>query len=157
MWSKEKFLSDLEFGKIGEEKTLDFLNSLDMTHKVIDVREDKICQKNDVDFIQIAKDCEIYKIEVKTDRQSHISKNIVFEVISNKKYNTEGCFSKCKADIMFYYFSEVDELYYINVQLLKDYVEENKKDLRLVPMGDDALGYLIRYKILLEKEIMFKI
>ena len=45
MWSKEKFLSDLEFGKIGEEKTLDFLNSLDMTHKVIDVREDKICQK----------------------------------------------------------------------------------------------------------------
>ena len=58
---------------------------------------------------------------------------------------------------MFYYFSEVNELYYINVPLLKDYVEENKKDLRLVPMGDDALGYLIRYNILLEKEIMFKI
>ena len=89
--------------------------------------------------------------------QSHISKNIVFEVISNKKYNTEGCFNKCKADIMFYYFSEVDELYYINVQLLKNYVEENKKDLKLIPMGDNALGYLIRYEILLEKEIMFKI
>ena len=52
--------------------------------------------------------------------------------------------------------SEVDELYYINVQLLKNYVEENKKDLKLIPMGDNALGYLIRYEILLEKEIMFK-
>ena len=38
-----------------------------------------------------------------------------------------------------------------------DYIiEENKKDLVLKPMGDNALGYLLRMNKLLEKEIMFK-
>ena len=39
---------------------------------------------------------------------------------------------------------------------LRDYIEENKKNLTLKPMGDNALGYLQRMNKLLEKEIMFK-
>ena len=57
---------------------------------------------------------------------------------------------------MMYYLQETDEMYYINMGALRDYIEENKKDLALKPMGDNALGYLLRMNKLLEKEIMFK-
>ena len=151
------FREDLEFGKIGENKTVKYLKSQDWIYEIEDVREDKFWQKHDVDFKITDIYSNIFKIEVKTDRQAHISKNVVFEVTSNKKYGTQGCFIKCKAEVMFYYFSEVDELYYIYVNMLKDYVEENKNNLRLVSMGDNALGYLLRMNKLLEKEIMFKV
>ena len=156
MWSKEKFLSDLEFGKIGEEKTLEYLYSRNFTQEVIDVRDDDFWRDNDVDFILICKDGDILKIETKTDRIAHKSKNLAYEVISNKHYNTQGCFAKTKCDVMMYYLQETDEMYYINMGALRDYIEENKKDLALKPMGDNALGYLLRMNKLLEKEIMFK-
>lgn len=150
------FKKDIETGRIGEKKTLDFLNSLDITYHVEDVTEDKLWMGLDVDFIYITKNGEIYKIEVKTDTIAHISGNIVYETISNKHYNTEGCFSKSNADMIFYYLSEVDELYYINTYLLREYVSENKNRLNEVDMGDFARGYLLRLKKLLELEIMFK-
>ena len=150
------FREDIETGKIGEKKTLDFLNSLDMTYRVEDVTEDELWQKLDVDFLQIVKDGEIYRIEVKTDTIAHKSGNIVYEHTSNIKYNTKGCFEKTKSDIMFYYLSEVDELYYINIYELRKYVNESKKTLTEVNMGDFARGYLLRLNKLLELEIMFK-
>ena len=51
MWSKEKFLSDIKVGEIGEEKTLEYLYSRDFTQEVIDVRDDDFWRDNDVDFI----------------------------------------------------------------------------------------------------------
>lgn len=157
MWSKEKFLSDIKVGEIGEEKTLEYLYSRDFTQEVIDVRDDDFWRDNDVDFILICKDGDILKIEIKTDMIADKSKNLAYEVISNKHYNTLGCFVKTKCDVMFYYLPNTDEMYYINMSMLRDYVEENKKNLTLVPMGDNALGYLLRINKLLEKEIMFKV
>ena len=55
MWNKEKFLSDIKVGEIGEEKTLEYLYSRDFTQEVIDVRDDDFWRDNDVDFILICK------------------------------------------------------------------------------------------------------
>ena len=86
------------------------------------------------------------KIEVKTDTQAHLSKNIVYEYTSNKHYGTEGCFEKTKCDVMFYYLSGVDKLYYINMYNLREYIKNEKDNLRKIEMGDYALGYLLRMK-----------
>lgn len=58
---------------------------------------------------------------------------------------------------MFYYLSEVDKLYYINMCNLREYIKNEKDNLREVEMGDYALGYLLRIKKMLELEIMFEI
>lgn len=58
---------------------------------------------------------------------------------------------------MFYYLSEVDKLYYINMYNLREYIKNEKDNLREVEMGDYALGYLLRMNKMLELEIMFEI
>lgn len=149
------FKEDLKFGKIGEMVTLNYLNSLDTIHHVDDVTEDELWMGLDVDFISYSIYGDIYRIEVKSDRLAHKTGNLAYEVISNRYKNTIGCFEKTVADFMFYYLSETDEMYYINIELLRNYV--HNEDYKLVNMGDYALGYLIKLNILLELKIAKKV
>lgn len=146
------FKIDLKVGKIGEEKCLNFLNENEKVYETVDVRNDKFWQMHDVDFIATLKNGEIIKIEVKTDTLAHITGNIAYEHTSNKYNKSMGCFKKTKADFIFYYLSQTDELYQINMEMLRQYVDEH--EFKDVNMGDMALGYLINIKILKENEIM---
>lgn len=149
-----KFQKDLRTGEIGETKVYDYLSSLYITQYIQDVRDDKFFQGLDVDFIHCDKQGEFRKIEVKTDTMAHRTGNLAYEHTSNKYYNTIGCFEKTRADYMFYYLSEVDEIYTINMNKLRNYVHTNKTRFREVNMGDNALGYLIKIDELKRMNIM---
>ena len=151
---ENKFNNDLHIGEIGEEKIYNYLTSLEFTQFVLDVRKDEFFQQLDVDFVHCDKEGNFRKIEVKTDTMAHRTGNLVYEHTSNKHYNTIGCFEKTRADIMFYYLKETNELYTFTMDELRKYVRENSMFLREVNMGDNALGFLIKIDDLKNKGIM---
>lgn len=148
------FNADLQFGDIGETIIMNFIFNHPSTIKVINVSDDKWFQQFDIDFLQVTEDG-INKIEVKTDRIAHKTNNMVYELYSNKYSYTEGCFEKTQADYLFYYIIETNILYIFDIYELREWVYKNKDKLKLVNMGDCALGYLIKLKDL--KDISIKI
>lgn len=151
-----KFLKDLDTGKIGEDIVFNFLKTNKTTKNIVDVRFDKFFQSLDVDFIQETNNNEVRKIEVKTDTMAHKTGNLAYEHISNKYYNTIGCFEKTKADYIFYYLTETKELYILHTDTLRSYISNNKNRLREVCMGDNAIGYLVKLNELIQNKIGWK-
>lgn len=148
-----KFQKDLSTGKIGEDVIFDFLKTNKTTKTVVDVRLDKFFQELDVDFIQETYNNEVRKIEVKTDTMAHKTGNLAYEHTSNKYYNSIGCFEKTRADYIFYYLTETRETYILHTETLREYIRVHKNSLREVSMGDNALGYLIKLKELIQNNI----
>lgn len=157
MKNTSKFEIDLKVGEIGEEIALEFFQNNKGIYKVEDVRDSEFWRDKDVDFIITTIEGIIFTIEVKSDTMAHRTGNIVYEHTSNKYKNTLGCFRKTKADYILYYITETKEMYKIHTYSLREYIDENKKQLREVSMGDNALGYLVRIQKLVELEIMQKI
>lgn len=151
-----KFQKDLNTGSIGEEVALNLLKNDSNTLSVIDVREEKLFQKLDVDFIQELIGGGFRMIEVKTDTQAHYTKNLAYEHTSNKYYNTIGCFEKTKADYILYYLTETKEMYVIHTNSLRCYIHGNKNRFREVNMGDNALGYLVKLEELTQNNIAWR-
>lgn len=120
---------------------------------VIDVRDYEYFRDIDVDFLQILDNGEPLKIEVKTDMQAHKTGNIAYEYISSANLNSTGCFEKTKADYIFYYLFHTGQLYLIRTDSLRSYVDDNKEDLRLIRMGDDARGYLLPIEKLIKANV----
>lgn len=141
-----KFEQDIERGKLGEEEVIDFLLSTGTFYKCEDVRENKLFQDLDVDYLLYQYNKPTCMIEVKTDYVAHRTGNIVFEHTSNKTANTIGCFRKTKADKLLYFISKTATLYILNMREFREYVFENKSNFTEVNMGDDARGYLISIK-----------
>lgn len=149
------FKKDLEIGVIGEEVVLKFLENMPTIDEVIDVRNEKKWQQFDVDFLAYTDKNVIVPIEVKSDNLAHVTGNIAYEVLSNKHYNTKGCFEKTRARYIYYFLTKTKQLYQIDVKKLRNHVNDcytNKK--KLIPMGDNALGYLIKIKELISENIM---
>ena len=150
-----EFLIDLKTGEIGESVVLKFLQKESNVEDVIDVRDNKLFQKYDVDFLVYTDRSIIVPIEVKSDTMAHRTGNIAYEVLSNKHYNTKGCFEKTRARYIYYYLTKTKQLYQIDVIKLRSHVENNyKNNKKLIPMGDNALGYLIKINELLKCNIM---
>lgn len=150
-----EFLIDLKTGEIGESAVLKFLQNESNVEDVIDVRNDKVFQKYDIDFLVYTDRSIIVPIEVKSDTMAHRTGNIAYEVLSNKHYNTKGCFEKTRARYIYYYLTKTKQLYQIDVKKLRNHVKNyyaNKR--KLIPMGDNALGYLIKINELLENNVM---
>lgn len=139
------FYSDIEIGTKGEDAIYDYLISHPSTFNVINVSDDEWFQQFDIDFIQVAtgENYDINKIEVKTDRIADKTGNIVYEVFSDRRFHTKGCFEKTHADYIFYYLINTKILYIFNTQELRQWVYEHRDKLRLANMGDYALGYII--------------
>lgn len=148
------FYSDNIIGQNGEYNIYNYLLSHPSTINLIDVSKDKWFQRLDIDFIQITDDG-INKIEVKTDRIADRTGNMVYELYSDKRYHTKGCFDKTEADYIFYYLINTNILYIFNTQELRQWILEHQNNLRLVEMGDFALGYIIKLNDL--KDISVKI
>lgn len=148
------FHKDNIVGQNGEYIIYNYLSNHSSTINLIDVSKDKWFQQFDIDFIQVTND-EINKIEVKTDRIADKTGNMVYEVYSDKRFYTLGCFEKTEADYIFYYLINTNILYIFDTQELREWVLEHQHNLKLVEMGDFALGYIIKLNDL--KDISIKI
>lgn len=137
------FNSDIQVGHKGESIIYDYLINHPSTFNVINVSDDVWFQQFDIDFLQITTDYDVNKIEVKTDRMADRTGNMVYEVFSDRKNYTKGCFEKTEADYIFYYLINTNILYIFNTYELRQWIEEHKDKLRLANMGDYALGYII--------------
>ena len=148
------FHKDNIVGQNGEYIIYNYLSKHSSTINLIDVSKDKWFQQFDIDFIQVTNDG-INKIEVKTDRIADRTGNMVYEVYSDKRFYTLGCFEKTEADYIFYYLINTNILYIFYTQELREWVLEHQHNLKLVEMGDFALGYIIKLNDL--KDISIKI
>ena len=148
------FHKDNIVGQNGEYIIYNYLSNHSSTINLIDVSKDKWFQQFDIDFIQVTND-EINKIEVKTDRIADKTGNMVYEIYSDKRFYTLGCFEKTEADYIFYYLINTNILYVFDTQELRKWVLEHQHNLKLVDMGDFALGYIIKLNDL--KDISIKI
>lgn len=142
------FNKDLKYGEIGENiAIIKLFNNLG-TKQLIDVRKDEWFQKIDVDFLQSTSNGRIVKIEVKTDRQAHLTNNFVFETQSK---GNVGCLARSRADYVYYYVEGNDQLYMVVMKGLRKFLDEHH--FNEVSMGDGAKGYLVPFKALLENGI----
>lgn len=148
------FHSDNEIGNKGENIIFNYLLNHPSTINLIDVSKDKWFQRFDIDFIQIANNGSVNKIEVKTDRLADKTGNMVYEIWSDRRIYAKGCFEKTEADYIFYYLINTKVLYIFNTQELRTWVNEHKNKLWQTCMGDFAIGYVIPLNDL--KEISIK-
>lgn len=145
------FENDLRFGETGEHVAWVQLLESPKTRQVLDVRKDKYFQEKDIDFLQLDFNNNVNKIEVKTDRQAHLTGNIAFETKSN---SNKGCLERSEADYVLYYLIETKETLLIDLPMLKGYIKQyNPKE---IVMGDNARGYLISIKDLIDYKVARK-
>ena len=134
------FKEDLERAKPYEKAVMKYANHLEGVKETIDVREDKKYQNKDIDFIVLYKDGGFKRIEIKVD--FFTTQNVFLEVVSNKKYNTQGCILKSKSEEIWYVFINLNKLYIINTKKLKNWLYTTK--VELTAGGDNALGVKIK-------------
>lgn len=152
-----KFQIDLERGKHGEDIILKNIPQIIVGIKeIIDVREEKLFQLLDVDFIFVTNKGKSILIEVKTDSLADKTGNIAYEYVSNKKFNTIGCFEKTKSDLILYYLENTNEMHIIKTKDLQEHIRRNKNKMCIRPMGDSALGYLIKIETLIKENVILK-
>ena len=137
------FNSDIQIGNKGENIIYDYLMNHPSTDNVMDVSKSWWFQQFDIDFIQIDKNGSVNKIEVKTDRMADKTGNMVYEIYSDRRTCSQGCFEKTQADYILYYLINTKVLYIFDTQELREWVHKHKNELWQTCMGDFALGYII--------------
>lgn len=138
------FHSNNEIGNKGENTIFNFLSTYPSTTAIIDVTKDEWFQQFDIDFIWQDTEYNIFKIEVKTDTLADKTGNMVYEIWSDKRTHSKGCFEKTEADYIFYYLINSRTLYVFNTKELREWVSEHIDDLKQTDMGDNAFGYVIK-------------
>lgn len=179
------FANDVkEFGPIGERRLQMILEN--KGHKFEDVSNDRRFNAFDIDVIQYDEDNitsdEIYKAycdnksarelnavayEVKTDTYGIISRNIVYEDLSN---SNSGCMARTRADFLYYVFinenKEVVEEFLIEIKklrwwLMTNFSAINKCDYlkaKSMRRGQDNTGiFLINIDRLIDDKVATKL
>ena len=137
------FNTDIQVGNKGENIIYDYLMNHPSTDNVMDVSKSWWFQQFDIDFIQIDKNGSVNKIEVKTDRMADKTGNMVYEIYSDRRTCSQGCFEKTQADYILYYLINTKVLYIFDTQELREWVHKHKNELWQTCMGDFAIGYVI--------------
>ena len=138
------FANDVKvYGPIGEQRLKEILK--EKGHKFEDVSDIEEFRIFDIDILQYNNDetnsdkvldayymgkttsaADAVAYEVKTDTYGIVSRNIVFEDLSN---SNSGCMARTKADYLFYVFvdknNEIVEEYLINVKKLRWWLMSN--------------------------------
>ena len=138
------FAEDNAIGKRGEKIFSDFMSRIGI--KFTDVSEDENYQSDDVDFLVSSKKLgRDVGVEVKNDRWIHRTGNVFFETVSNVDFDTQGCFSKSKADFMAIVSEDEHSIYFIKMVPLREFVEKNMNSLTKIERvsGSNSSGYLI--------------
>lgn len=143
-----KFFTDLDRGKQGESEVLEILKNQKSISQVIDVSDIRKYQAVEIDAIVKLCNQKTVAIEIKTDFFEKTG-NIVFEVFSSYEHRTAGGFVKTQSDFILYYFPNIKTLYSINTASFKQFILNNKNHLRFGKMGDDAMGFIIPIKKLM--------
>lgn len=130
------FISDLEFGKANEEIVLERVRELFPL-----VEWEKSPNKKDVDIQSSIG----HTIECKSDRLSLKTWNVFIEVECNN--SPSWIYKYEKLDVLVYSHSAAS--YFVNVEKLKSFIEENASSLKKIRCGDGwrSVGYLIKLPI----------
>ena len=152
----EHFQESLNIGELGEGMTWQYLSNQPNIKQVIDVRNDKrYFQNEDVDFLVITNQNDVYKVEVKSDQLMYKTSNIFYELTTSGNI---GCFEKTKADVIYYYDVVQRILYQLDIKKLKKYISERKIRFNFKNQGgDNATGYTIKVDDLINADILKKI
>lgn len=143
-----KFLTDINRGKRGEIDVMHKLSEYRNVTSVLDVSDNDYYREREIDAIIYLNNRPPLSIEIKTDYYEKTG-NIVFEVLSSKKKQSAGGFTKTQSDFIIYYFPNINTMYAINTKAFQDYIRSNRNTLRYCPMGDDAEGFLIPIRTLI--------
>jgi hypothetical protein len=146
------FNESVDIARVGERVVRDYLDDLDTTKAVIDIRHDTRFMGKDIDFMVYTTKKQIYYVEVKTDFKAHETGNMVYEVHTSGE---KGCLAKTEADYIFYYVYGSKTLYVIDRIKLQSYVN-SFKHLKLIKMGDRSDGYLLPLSVLEEHKVVVK-
>lgn len=147
------FSNSVDLGCLGEGMTYSYLSSHPNVKQVVDVRKDKrYFQNEDVDFLIITQENDVYKVEVKTDGLMYKTNNIVYELTNSKN---KGCFEKTKADVIYYYDVVNRILYQLDIKLIRKFIKSNNLQIREI--GDNATGYIIPVEVLENRKILKKV
>ncbi|MDQ3459867.1 MAG: hypothetical protein M3498_11285 [Deinococcota bacterium] len=105
--------------RLGATQITDWLNGLGITSNLTNVEDVPEYQSKDVDLIWETQKA-VYQVELKVDRL-HRTGNFFFETLSNSERGTPGCFLYTEADLFFYYFVTVRELYILPIPGVRDW------------------------------------
>ena len=132
------FSESLKEGEIGEHVVWNLLQKQSNIRSVVDVRQDKGFQEQDIDFLVENTKRQFFTVEVKTDFKAHETGNLVYELSSSGNI---GCFERTQAKYIMYYIPASNVVHMIDVQELRTYIHKVRPEERL--MGDNATGFLI--------------
>ena len=143
-------IDDEVYGKFGEKDFEEYMLSLN--YCFLNVSDNEMYQLADIDYLasklldlpcygldginnheliysREANKRNIYKFEVKTDTRAHITRNVVYEIIS---HDTAGCLGESKADYVYYVFVDdtsgeivKKEAWSINLPKWRKYLREH--------------------------------
>lgn len=92
----------------------------------IDFVEDKeIAEIND---IEVLKNYEGLKVEVKTDDTNYYRTNLVFEIVSNTIKNTKGWALITECDLLVYAFPKKNKVYTLDGKAVRKFIESIQND-----------------------------
>lgn len=154
--SSSNFNDDKRAGNRGEIVVQSWLLNQPKIKNVMDVSDDIEFQKQDIDFLVQLSNKQICKVEIKTDYQAHNTGNIPWETISTGSINSKGCCEKTKADKIFYYIYNTNDLLIADVRKVRNYLMENKGKFKEINMGDGAKGYLLNINELQHENLLTK-
>lgn len=139
----KQFNISLEVGYLGEDRFKEFVKKnpwMDLR----DVSDDPTYRSKDIDFIITNTfDGRTAGVEIKTDTYS--TGNFFLEELTHEEYQTPGWLYKSEADILVYYFingtTEQENVYFLNLHRLRNWIDENKKDTKLLTQKKVFGGY----------------
>ena len=109
----------------------EFLRSCVKVVNVQNVENDREYQIRDIDLLCMLKTGSgerTVSIEIKGDRKAHVTGNFFLETVSNEGLETQGCFLKSQAHLLFYYLMETDCLYIFPMTRMRDWFLKMRYD-----------------------------
>lgn len=143
------FSESLKTGERGEHAVWNLFIKQPWVRNVIDVRNDKDFQEQDIDFLIEDTKRQFTPIEVKTDYVAHKSGKIAYELTTSGNI---GCFEKTKARYIVYFIPESETAHVINVIRLRTYIQNERPTE--VQMGDAATGFLLPIDKLIQEKVI---
>ena len=145
------FSESLREGEAGEHAVWNLFIKQGGVRSVVDVRNDKKFQEDDIDFLVEDYKRQFTPIEVKTDFKAQDTGNIIYELSTSGHI---GCFEKTKAKYIAYYIPAAKTVHMIDVVKFRTYLQKERPEER--KMGDNATGFLIPIEDLIREKVIYQ-
>lgn len=147
-----------KYGHFGEDL---FLEKFSSSMNIVDVRENKSYQRDDIDFLVARENRKYLSVDVKVDTVALKTGNLAFEVVS---HSSSGWAMVTKADYIFIVLADETNWvltpkvgYWLDMQAWRGYCADraNKKTINTV-VSEGIVDLLCPITLLKEKEIIKK-